>query len=167
MEQRLQSHYESLSRAIRFTRMADTKAGAALALQFVLLGALAAQSEELLAVITKGCGSFWGVAFIVAATLYGLATLAAIGLAVWVYVPATPKTGKSLIYFADIAAMDGHAFITAAQAVDDAEIERQLLDQIYRVSCIANDKMRRVRLAFVASGFSIILGTILLAWGSI
>lgn len=167
MEQRLQSHYESLSRAIRFTRMADTKAGAALALQFVLLGALAAQSEELLAVITEGCGSFWGAAFIVVATLYGMATLAAVGLAVWVYIPSTPKTGKSLIYFADIAAMDCSKFIAAAQAVDDAEIERQLLDQIYRVSCIASDKMRRVRLAFVASGFSIILGIILLAWGSV
>lgn len=167
MENRLQSHYESLSRVIRFTRMADIKAGAVLALQFVLLGALAAQSDELLTAITVVCWSFGDVVLAVVMGLYGISTLAAVVLAAWVYVPSTPQTGKSLIYFADIAAMDCSKFIADAQGMDNAEIERQLLDQIYRVSCIANDKMRRVRWAFWASVPAFIAGIILLAWGSV
>lgn len=167
MEQRLQSHYESLSRVIRFTRMADIKAGAALALQLVLLGALAAQSEELLAAITVVCWSFGDVVLAVVMGLYGISALAAVVLAAWVYVPATPKTGKSLIYFADIAEMDCSKFIADAQGMDDAEIERQLLDQIYRVSCIARDKMRLVQWAFGASMPAFITGITLLAWGSV
>ena len=167
MEQRLQSHYESLSRVIRFTRMADIKAGAALALQLVLLGALAAQSDELLTAITVVCWSFGDVVLAVVMGLYGISALAAIGLAAWVYVPSTPQTGKSLIYFADIAAMECPDFIAAGQGMDDAEIERQLLDQIYRVSCIASTKMLLVRWAFWASAPAFIAGIILLAWGSV
>lgn len=166
MQNRLHSHYESLSRAIRFTRMADTKAAAVLALQFVLLGALAAQSAELLAVITECCGSFKEVALTVVTALYGLSTIAAIGLAVWVYIPSTPKGGKSLIYFEDVANMNYADFETAALQLQSPDIERQLLAQIHQVSRIASNKMRRVRWAFYASGCSIFLGITLLAWAT-
>lgn len=166
MQNRLQSHYESLARAIRFTRMADTKAAAVLALQFVLLGALAAQFDELLAVITECCGSFRDCALVGVLVLYGISTLAAIGLAVWVYIPSTPKGGKSLIYFEDVANMNYAEFEMAALQLQSPDIERQLLKQIYQVSRIARDKMGRVRLAFYASGFSILLGITLLAWAT-
>ena len=53
MEERLRSHYESLSRVIRFTRTADAKAAPVLALQVALLGALATRFEELYAVIAE------------------------------------------------------------------------------------------------------------------
>ena len=46
LEERLRSHYESLSRAIRFTRTADAKAAPVLALQVALLGALATRFED-------------------------------------------------------------------------------------------------------------------------
>lgn len=172
MENRLQSHYESLARVIRFTRMADTKAGAVLALQFVLLGALAAQFDQALvdkvwAVVTRGSGEFWDFVFTGVMALYLFATLIAVGLAVGVYVPATPKTGRSLIYFADIADMDCQKFIVAAMGMDAVEIERQLLEQVYYVSEIASRKMRRVRYAFWCSGLSIPTGIILLAWVAI
>lgn len=163
MQNRLQSHYESLSRAIRFTRMADTKAAAVLALQFVLLGALAAQFDELLATLIGGGSSFKDVALAIVATLYGISTLTAIVLAVWVYIPSTPKGGKSLIYFEDVADMNYAEFEMAALQLQSPDIERQLLKQIYQVSRIARNKMRRVRWAFYASGCSIFLGITLLA----
>ena len=46
------------------------------------------------------------------------------------------------------------------------EIERQLLDQIHRVSGIASDKMRRVSWAFASGAISGALGIALLGWGS-
>ena len=166
MQNRLQSHYESLSRAIRFTRMSDTKAAAVLALQFVLLGALAAQSAELLAVITECCGGCKDVALAIVATLYGISTLTAIWLAVWVYIPSTPQTGKSLIYFEDVANMNYADFEKAALQLQSPDIERQLLKQIYQVSRIARDKMQRVRWAFWASLPALAAGIILLGWAT-
>ena len=54
LEERLRSHYESLSRVIRFTRTADAKAAPVLALQVALLGALATRSEELSQMMASG-----------------------------------------------------------------------------------------------------------------
>ena len=164
METRLQSHYESLARVIRFTRMADTKAGAVLALQFVLAGALATRLlDQLAPAIAKDPVGVVGITVTVVGLAYILSALAAVVLAVLVYAPATPKTGQSLIYFEDVAGMDCQQFIAAAKAMDAAEIERQLLEQIHRVSRIAHDKMRWVRYAFWCSGLSILTGIILLA----
>ena len=167
MERRLQSHYESLSRIIRFTRMADTKAGAALALQFLLLGTLATQFESLLDVVF---GSIWHAERFVltsAIALYGLLLLWAVGLGVRVYMPTTPKTGKSLIYFEDIAALDCDTFSKKATQPNEYEIERQLLAQIHQVSQIASLKMRLVRWIFWLSIPSTVLGVGLLAWPNI
>ena len=172
MENRLQSHYESLARVIRFTRMADTKAGAVLALQFVLLGVLAAQFDPVLVekvrtVVTQFSGEFGDIVLTGVMVLHLLATLVAVVTAVGVHVPATPKTGRSLIYFRDIADMDCQKFIVAAMAMDAVEIERQLLEQIYRVSKVARDKMQMLIWAFGASILSIITEIILLAWDRI
>lgn len=158
MENRLQSHYESLARVIRFTRMADTKAGAVLALQFVLAGALATRLLDQLdpAIVVALVG-----------LVYILSALTAVVLAVGVYMPATPKTGQSLIYFEDVAKLDRQQFAADAMDMDAAEIERQLLDQIYQVSCIASRKMQRVRYAFWCSGLSILTGIILVVFGGI
>ena len=164
METRLQSHYESLSRVIRFTRMADTKAGAVLALQFVLLGVLATRLlDQLAPAIYKDPVSTAALAITVAGLAYILSALAAVVWAVLVYAPATPKTGQSLIYFEDVAGMDSQQFLAAAMGMDAVEIERQLLNQIYRVSRIASGKMRLVRWAFLSSVLSIPTGIILLA----
>ena len=51
-EDRLRSHYESLSRAIGFTRAADAKAGPILALQVALAGTLAARMDKLWLILT-------------------------------------------------------------------------------------------------------------------
>ena len=164
METRLQSHYESLSRVIRFTRMADTKAGAVLALQFVLAGALATRLLAPLDPATNGNAvSTDDFTVALVGLAYILSALAAVVLAVLVYAPATPKTGQSLIYFEDVAGMDCQQFIAAARAMDAAEIERQLLEQIYRVSRIASSKMRLVRYAFWLSMVSVLTGITLLA----
>lgn len=66
MEERLRSHYESLTRAIRFTRTADSKAAPALALQVALAGTLAARFEKLAPIIVK---EPWGVESVVLAGL--------------------------------------------------------------------------------------------------
>ena len=166
MEERLKSHYESLQRAIRFTRTADTKAAPVIALQIALLGVLATRLERLLPIITQGQWDAERVVLIVVAAFYGIATSWSIAIAAWVYVPRHGKAGGSLIYFEDIAAMGGRQFKERAMGMTPEEIEEQLLDQIYLVSRIASDKMRRVRCAFVASVPSGILGIALLGWGS-
>ena len=166
MEERLKSHYESLQRAIRFTRTADTKAAPVIALQIALLGALATRLERLLPVITQGQWDAEGIALIVVAGIYSISAIVSVAIAAWVYVPVNRKAGGSLIYFEDIAAMGCRQFKERAMGMTPEEIEGQLLDQIYRVSRIASDKMRRVRCAFMASVPSGILGIALLGWGS-
>ena len=166
MEERLKSHYESLQRAIRFTRTADTKAAPVIALQIALLGVLATRFERLLPIITQGQWDAERVTLVVVVILYGIATIGSVAIAALVYVPANRKAGGSLIYFEDIAAMGCRKFKERAMGMTPEEIEEQLLDQIYRVSRIASGKMRRVRCAFVASVPSGIFGIALLGWGS-
>ena len=166
MEERLKSHYESLQRAIRFTRTADTKAAPVIALQIALLGVLATRLERLLPIMTQGQWDAERVVLIVVAAFYGIATIGSIAIAAWVYVPVNRKASGSLIYFEDIAAMGCRKFKERAMGMTPEEIEEQLLYQIYLVSRIASDKMRRVHCAFMASVPSGILGIALLGWGS-
>ena len=167
MEERLKSHYESLSRAIGFTRSADTKAAPVLALQVAFVGTLAARFEGLAPILQKDP---WGVEAFVLAGLIGLYVLFLIGviaLAVSVYLPTNPKTGRSLIYFEDVGAMPFETFAEQAKQMRPEAMEHQLLHQIYTVSRIASTKMRKVRRACVLSVPSVVLWVILLAWGSI
>ena len=138
-----------------------------MALQFLLLGALAARSESLFAIVSGDAWDFERIALVAALFLYGLFLLLVIGLDVLVYIPDTPKTGKSLIYFEDIAALNYADFKAAAIKVNGYEIERQLLAQIHQVSKIASRKMRLVHWAFWSSAPSTTLGIGLLAWASI
>ena len=58
-------------------------------------------------------------------------------------------------------------FETQARNMSADLIERQLIDQVHRVSKIASAKMRRVRLAFWWSFLASLLWLVLLGWGSI
>ena len=161
-EERLRSHYESLSRVIQFTRTADRKAAPVLALQVALVGTLAARLERL---VTSFSSNAWDVErtlILAALVCYGLLTLAIVGITAWVYMPRSPKTGKSLIFFEDIANMDFESFGKKAKAVSSDDIEHQLLDQIHRVSKIASTKMCMVRWALWLSVPSLILWIVLL-----
>ena len=166
MEERLRSHYESLSRVIRFTRTADAKAAPVLALQVALLGALATRFEELYAVIA---GSPWDGerAVVIGVTIaYGVLVTAVIVLAAMVYLPMNAKTGRSLIFFDDIAAMEWGDFQSAARNMSHDLIERQLLHQIYVVARVASVKMRRARWAIIISLPAIAVWFVLLAWSN-
>ena len=167
MEKRLQSHYESLSRAIGFTRAADTKVGPVLALQVALAGTLAARMEGLWEILTGSSGTGVAVAVSVLLALYGTLLLTSIVLAVIVYVPRNPRTGESLIYFEDIAALSVEKFSEQSRAMDADEIERQLLQQVHAVSEVASTKMKWARWAYIAGAPSVVLWVVLLAWGSI
>ena len=167
MEERLNSHYESLSRSIAFTRSADAKAAPVLALQIAILGALAARFEKLIPVllVESWCSEktvLWVVLFAYAGFM-----IATVLTAARVYMPTHPRTGQSLIYFEDIAAMQSEAFVKRSKEMSPDTIEEQLLSQIHTVSRIASAKMRKVRCAFWLSGPSLALGLILLAWGSV
>lgn len=166
MEERLRSHYESLSRAIEFTRMADAKAGPVLLVQVALAGTLAARFERILPVIMGSAWDVSRVALLVCSLSYTVLLVAAVVVAVRVYMPSSPKTGKSLIYFEDVAALDFGTFRTRSLAASPEEIERQLLDQVYRVSQIASAKMSRVRWAIYLSVPAVLLWVILLVLGS-
>ena len=105
MEERLRSHYESLSRVIRFTRTADAKVAPVLALQVALLGALATRLAELYSIIAGGPWDVKRAAVIGLTIIYGFLLAIVIGLAVWVYMPMNAKTGGSLIFFVNVAAI--------------------------------------------------------------
>ena len=98
-------HYESLSRAIGFTRAADGKAAPALALQVALVGTVAVRFERLAPMLGK---EPWGVDSLALAgllVLYAISVVGVVAFAASVYLPRNPITGGSLIYFEDIAAM--------------------------------------------------------------
>ena len=164
MEERLGSHYESLSRVIRFTRTADAKAAPVLALQVALVGALATRLAELYFIIASGPWDVERAAAIALTFIYGFLLAIVIGLAAWVYMPMTAKTGDSLIFFEDIAAMEWEEFQSAARNMSHDLIERQLIHQIYVVSGVASVKMRRVRWAIIMSLPAILAWFALLAW---
>ena len=167
MEERLKSHYESLSRAIGFTRAADAKAAPVLALQVALAGTLAARMEGLWLILTEpplGPDMFAVAAFL---GLYVVLLITSMGFAGCVYVPRNPRTGRSIIYFEDIAAIPCEEFEEQAMGMNADTIEQQLIDQLYVVSGIASAKMRRVRWAYLAGAPSVVLWVLLLAWGSV
>ena len=130
MEERLRSHYETLSRVIRFTRTADAKAAPVLALQVALLGALATRFEELYAMATGGSWDPEMMAAIALVITYALLFCLVIGLAALVYLPMNAKTGRSLIFFEDVTAMEWEVFESAARNMSHDLIERQLLHQM-------------------------------------
>ena len=185
--ERLRSHYESLDRAIGFTKAADAKAGPLLGLQIALAGVLARQWDGLRSVFGESScleqavlvvtfflrllGVLEGPAavpeqtvLVVMFCLYAIPAIFAIVFALRVFIPVNPQTGKSLIYFEDITAQDFESFQAQAKAMRPMLIEHQLIDQIHRVSTIASCKMRRVRLAFQMSIASSIFWIVLLAW---
>ena len=167
MEDRLKSHYESLDRAIGFTKSADTKAAPVLGLHIALVGTLAARFDILWAIITKSPSNLECILLISLLALYILLLILVVWKTVLVYIPMTPRTGNSLIYFEDIAAMNYEEFKAQSKDLRPEDIEPQLLDQIHIVSQIASTKMRRVRWAFWLTLPSIVLWLVLLAWGSI
>ena len=167
MEERLRSHYESLSRAIAFTRSADTKATPLLALQIALSGTLASRFDVLLGSLLHGTSDFQQVVLVTLLTVYVVCLMLVIILGTMVYIPASPRTGKSLIFFEDIKALSFESFHRQSTALNADEIEKQLLDQIHRVSTIASVKMQRVRQAFWITMPSLLSWAILLAWGSV
>ena len=166
MEERLRSHYESLTRAIGFTRTADSKAAPALALQVALVGTVAARFERLAPIIVKEPWGVESVALAVLLVLYAMLVVGVVAFAASVYLPRTPKAVGSLIYFEDVAAMSLESFKEQAEAMTPEVIEGQLLHQIHAVSVIASVKMRRVRWAYFLSVPSVILWVVLFGWGS-
>ncbi|MDE0363363.1 MAG: DUF5706 domain-containing protein [Rhodospirillaceae bacterium] len=162
----MRSHYESLSRVIQFTRTADRKAAPILALQVALLGALATRFDRLLSIIGGSSSDAERVALVIALGAFIVCLFTAFGLAAAVYVPRNSRTGKSYVFFEDIAAMEHSEFESAARNLSSDVIERQLIDQIYRVSRVASFKMKRVRWAIRSSVPAVALGLILLAWSS-
>ena len=148
MEERLRSHYDSLARAVRFTRTADSKAAPVLALQIALIGALAARGEHLWTIISTAPWDAETTALVAILSSYALFFVGAVLFAGCVYLPSTPRAGGSLVYFEDIAHMDYEEFQARGRTMWPGQIEGQLMDQIHRVSRIASLKMRRVRCAF-------------------
>ena len=167
MEERFRSHYASLSRAIGFTKAADAKVGPVLALQVALAGTLAARMGGLWEILAGSSGSGSAVAVGILLVLYAVSLLASIVMSVVVYIPRNPRTGGSLIYFEDIAALSVEEFSQQSKRMDAEEIESHLLQQVHAVSHVASTKMKWARWAYIAGVPSVMLWVVLLAWGSI
>ncbi len=166
MEERTKSHYESLTRAIGFTRSADRKAAPVLALQIALAGTMAARLENLQPIFASD-ECVVRVLLWLAIGTYLIFSIAAVVMAAWVYIPRIPRSGRSLIYFEDIASMDAATYVARAKGMSIDMIEEQLLDQNHVVAKIASAKMRSVRWSFLMSGPSGILWLVLMVWGSV
>lgn len=166
MEERLRSHFESLSRAIGFTRAADGKAAPALALQVALVGTVAARFDRLAPMLDKEPWGAESAVLVGVLALYAMSAIGVVGFAASVFLPRNPPTGRSLIYFEDIGALPLDSFIEQAKQMDADAIEHQLLDQIHTVSRIASAKMRRVRWAYYLTAPAVVFWVILLGWGS-
>ena len=166
MEERLTSHYDSLSRIVWSTRSTDTKAAPVLALQVALIGTLAARSENLFVILTDCPWSVHHIILTGVITVYLICVIFVVGIAFLVYLPISPLTRDSLIYFEDIAAIPYDQFRERARQLNSEEIENQLLAQIHRVSAIASIKMKRVRWSIVFTIPSCALWVVLLVWGS-
>ena len=167
MEERLKSHYESLSRAIGFIRLADAKAAPALALQIALVGTLAARFERYAPILSEETWGTESVALGALMGLYALLLISIVAIAASVYLPRNPRTGRSLIYFEDISALPFEEFKVHAGEMTPETIESQLLQQIHAVSGVASVKMRRVRYVYLLSAPSLVLWIVLLAWGNV
>ena len=167
MDNRLRSHYESLTRVIGFTKSADSKAGPLFGLHIALVGILATRFDVLWTIISDPSSNLEYIFLISLLALYILMLIIVVCLTALVYIPMNPKTGRSLIYFEDIAAMEYKEFEEQSKDMNPQHIEHQLLGQIHIVSQIARTKMRRVRGAFWLTLPSIILWLVLVAWGSI
>lgn len=168
MEERLRSHYESLQRVIRFVRLADAKAAPVIALQVALAGTLAARFDRLQPIVMQSQWDFERIALIVVIGLYLVCLVSVIWFAALVYIPRNPTTGNwSLMYFEDVAAMSSERFSERSMRLTPEEIEKQLLDQIHRISEVVSAKMSRVRLALILSAPAGLLWLGLLTWGSI
>ena len=165
MEERLYSHYQSLARAIDFTKAADAKAAPVVVLHVALIGALAFRAAPLFDKLSQWPWELCEVALVALMALYILTALGAIGVAGWVFLPRTPRARESLIYFEDIAAMGWELFESRSKKMDNCTIEQQLLQQIFVVSKIASQKMRRVKCALILSVFAIASWGGLLIWG--
>ena len=107
------------------------KAAPVLALQLALTGALASRVDRLVPIVATGpCGTE-RIALVVVGVAFLLCLAGAIWAAATVYVPRSPKTGQSFIFFEDIAAMEYSAFESKARNMNSVLIEQQLIDQIY------------------------------------
>ncbi len=137
-----------------------------MALQVALTGALATRIDKLISIVDSGHFGAEAIALIVVTAGYALSVAGAIGMAAAVYMPRSPKTNRSLIFFEDIAEMDYSTFEAAAKDMTSDSIEQYLIDQTYQVSRVASLKMRRARLALWLSLPTVVLGITLLAWGS-
>ena len=142
------------------------KAATILALQVALVGTLAARFDKLLSILVADAFDLEMAILLTVLILYTVVLIAVVSLASLVYMPRNPNTGRSIIYFEDIATMRFDFFEKQAKQMSPEKIELQLLDQIHRVSQIVSAKMRYVRWAFILSLPSIILWAALLAWGS-
>ena len=148
--------------------MADNKAAPVLALQLALVGTLVARIDRLLPILLSDQISIGQVALIAIIAIYLANLIAVIWFAATVYIPVNPKSGEDiLLYFEDISSIEREDFIARSKGMDADEIERQLLDQIHRVSEVASRKMYRVRWAFILSAPSSLLWLALLVWGSV
>lgn len=149
VDARLRLHVATLDRTITFTRHADTKAAPLLALQATLAAATVAQTRDISNLLGGSLTLHSGLSWL---CLVGYAALAAVSLllAIRVFIPATPRTGGSIVYFEDIRGMPRDRFIEAGMEEPGEELVTDILTQIHVVSTIASRKFAWLRISFIA-----------------
>ena len=164
IEERLRLQYDSLFRAVEFTKAADSKATPVLGLHTLLVSTLAVLSEPLFTVLGEEPWDVERIFVLVLLVIYVSLAVSALTLASRVFLPINPHTGKSLIYFQDIAAMRFEEFKEISVTLDTRSIEEQLIGQVFQVSKVASKKMYRVRWAFILTGPTGVLWLTLVAY---
>ena len=164
-QERLPLHFNTLSRAVDFTKIADAKAAPLLAGHTAIVGVIATRAVALADIVRDSNAESFAVCAV--ALCYIVLTLISAILAGRVFIPISPKIKKSLIYFEEISSYEYEKFRIASQELDWNKAESELLDQIYRVSRVASKKMFRVRWAYYTAGPATVLWATLLVWSSL
>lgn len=156
---RIEHHTRTLDRNVRLTQMADAKAAPVLALQASLAAVAATQVNEIMTLF--GDGRVLSAFSFLLLVVYVIGGAGGWMQAALVYLPRAPKPGlrarhgTSIVYFDDIQAMSFDEFAERSRHMRATELEIDLLRQVHVVAGIAAEKMRRVQLAFMASGIAL------------
>ena len=145
---RASDYLRSLDRMIRLTGLADSKAAPLLAVQATLLAVTATQLDKVADLLRDGTAAEVGAVFVLGA-VYLICTMISASMTLRVFLPKDAPGQNSMLFFADIADMTLHDFVTRSMTMSDEELERDALEQTHAVARLVALKLQLVRRALI------------------
>jgi Family of unknown function (DUF5706) len=151
---RLETANRNLDRILGSVSNADNKALIFLTFDGVIAGALSVTGQPLLAALTAPRPDVTRWVVLGLAALFALLFLTSVGSTMLALVPSVStkdEDGEKLspFFFGAISRMSRQQFISAYESLDAAQVERELLIQIYINSGIVTRKYAHIRRAVI------------------